>query len=222
MLRGNIWNDGFNGTILLQYIKSHNRTIWYDYAKRNPDISETDVYKFATLFAQQYAIEKVLAPRIANYRRQLVRDVSFPPIFPGLSRKFCPVTMVGISRGFGNTTHNDSCVNGVTETIFWANKKVKSTSNEPVLFMITTARLCLDIGARPCMLFLKGNEMHGTVPTRNPHTSIGTVLITKRRCVQGKQKFQKHDITNMLTGSEVNYDTANRCSVQPNDTIMCK
>ena len=114
------------------------------------------------------------------------------------------MTMTGISFNFSNTTHNDSCVNGVTETIMWSNKNMKSTKGEPIVFACTTARICYDIGHRPVILFQKGNEMHGTCVNRGSSKTRGMVLITKRGTVQGKQRYMKGKITDLRVSSSFN------------------
>ena len=62
---------------------------------------------------------------------------------------------------------------GVTETIVCANSHVRGAR-----FAIKSTETVFDIGKQPCILFLKGNEMHGTVTTT---TGVGMVLISKQQ-----------------------------------------
>ena len=199
MMRGMIWNDGFGGYMSLT--KGWRGKSWYDYFKRNPQINDKDAYDFARFYVELYEVEKQIVPPIAKYRRLLAGGVKLPSIFPGVPRNMCPVTMAGISYGFGNSTHNDSCVNGITETICWCNRNLKGDNGTPLMFACTTARLAYDIGTRPVVLFQKGNEMHGTCVTNATHKSRGMVLISKRRTLRGKQRFIRNDVTDLRVSS---------------------
>ena len=137
--------------------------------KRRPG---SDSSRFCLPYVGMYAAECSIVPAVADRRQKLHSAAILPSAFPGLPAELMPATQVGISLDFSTTTHADSCIKGVTESIMWANTGIRGAR-----FAITSIRTAFDIGQQPCMLFLKGNEMHGTVPGTK---GIGLVLISKR------------------------------------------
>jgi hypothetical protein len=171
-MNGTIWNDGLQTYTIP-------RTKWggmcfTQYVRRRPG---SDLTAFALPYVGMYAVERAVVPAIAQARLRLLVDAQLPSAFPGLPREAMPATMVGISDNFAVKTHVDSCVSSVTETILWANRDVPNAR-----FAVTSVQIAFDIGARPCILFQCGREMHGTVP--GTQGSCGLVLISKRMTLQ--------------------------------------
>ena len=128
-------------------------------------------------YTSMYAVERAVVPAVAAARRTLLRTAGLPCAFPRVPCDMMPATQVGISEHFAVKTHADSCISCVTESIFWANRGVRNGR-----FAVTSLEIAFDIGTQPCMLFQKGNEMHGTVP--GARGSCGLVLISKRNTLQ--------------------------------------
>ena len=169
---GTIWNDGLQTYSVPK--KAWGGMYFTQYFKRRPG---SDLTKFALPYTGMYAIESAVVPAIARQRLQLLSDSKLPCAFPGIPCPMMPATQVGISEHFAVKTHADSCVNCVTESIFWANHNVRNGR-----FAVTSLEIAFDIGTQPVMLFQKGNEMHGTVP--GARGSCGLVLISKRNTLQ--------------------------------------
>ena len=144
------------------------------YMRRRPT---SDLTFFALPYVSMYALEQSVVPNIARARLQHARHSQLPPAFPGIPVALMPATQVGISVDFGVKTHADSCIDDVTETIFWGNYSISKCR-----FTVTSFRLTFDIGFEPCMLFQKGNEVHGTVP--GCRGSVGLVLISKKNTIR--------------------------------------
>lgn len=171
-MEGTIWNDG------LQTFTAPNKRwgglYFTQYFKRRP---ESDLTRFALPYTGMYAVERAVVPAIAQQRLRLIAETRLPCALPGVPCSIMPATQVGISENFAVKTHADSCVNCVTESIFWANHGIRNAR-----FAVTSLEIAFNIGAQPCMLFQKGNEMHGTVP--GARGSCGLVLISKRNTLQ--------------------------------------
>ena len=169
---GTIWNDGLQTFTVPK--REWGGMYFTQYFKRRPG---SDLARFALPYTGMYAIERAVVPAIAQQRLRLLEESRLPCAFPGIPCALMPATQVGISEHFAVKTHADSCVNCVTESIFWANHGVRNGR-----FAVTSLEIAFDIGAQPCMLFQKGNEMHGTVP--GARGSCGLVLISKRNTLQ--------------------------------------
>ena len=169
---GTIWNDGLQTYSVPK--KAWGGMYFTQYFKRQPG---SDATKFALPYTGMYAIERAVVPTIAEQRLRLLSDSKLPCAFPGIPCAMMPATQVGISENFSVKTHADSCVNCITESIFWANHNVRNGR-----FAVTSLEIAFDIGTQPVMLFQKGNEMHGTVP--GARGSCGLVLISKRNTLQ--------------------------------------
>mgnify|MGYP006077826333 CR=1 FL=1 len=183
---GTIWNEG---------LQTYNGLIWgkafTQYTRRAPASSPA---AFSLPFVGMYAAERAVVPAIADVRLKLLKEARLPCAFKGMPCAWMPATQVGISEDFAVTTHADSCVAGVTESIFWANRNVPNAR-----FAVTSCEVAFDIGKQPCLLFMKGNEMHGTVPGASG--SCGLVLISKRNTLQRYDKGGYTDLTNVRPGA---------------------
>ncbi len=171
-MTGTIWNDGLQTYTVPS--AAWGGMYFTQYFRRRPG---SDLTRFALPYVGIYNVEAAVVPAIADARRTLLTSARLPCAFPGLPCHLMPATQVGISEDFSVKTHADSCISAVTETIFWANRGVRGAR-----FAVTSLEICFDIGTRPCILFQKGNEMHGTVP--GPRGSCGLVLISKRNTLQ--------------------------------------
>jgi len=178
-MAGTIWNDGLQ--TYTSATPGWQGKYFTQYFKRKPS---SNIVKFALPFVGMYAVESVVVPAIAEERYRLHRKSQLPSALSGVPSYWMPATQVGISSDFSVKTHADSCIAGVTETIFWANQSL-----ENLRFAVTTAKMQFDIGARPCVLFQRGSDEHGTVPTSG-RGSCGLVLITKRNTIY---HFRKTD-----------------------------
>lgn len=182
-MNGTIWNDGFQTYTVPN--KDWGGKYFTQFTRRRPG---SDLSLFALPYMGMYAVEQAVVPAIADARRRLHRDANLPSAFPGIPAATMPATQVGISHNFGVRTHADSCDLSITETIFWANRNIANAR-----FAVTSLEIAFDIGTRPCILFQKGNEMHGTVP--GARDSCGLVLISKRNTLQ---QFQRGTYTDRV------------------------
>lgn len=171
-MAGTIWNDGLQTYTTPS--KAWGGMYFTQYFRRKP---HSDPTTFSLPYISMYAVEEAVVPAIADARYKLLKQANLPCAFPGLPCRLMPATQVGISEHFSVKTHADSCISSVTETIFWANHNVKNAR-----FAVTSLKIAFDIGTQPCILFQKGNEMHGTVP--GTKGSCGLVLISKRNTLQ--------------------------------------
>lgn len=167
-MKGTIWNDGLQ--TYTSATPGWQGKYFTQYFKRRPG---SDVIPFALPYVGMYLTETAVVPAIAEERMRLHNNKRLPSALPGVHASLMPATQVGMSRDFSVRTHADSCVSGVTETIFWANRDLPN-----LRFAVTSAEIQFDIGRQECILFQKGNEMHGTVP--GGPGSCGLVLISKR------------------------------------------
>lgn len=190
MFCGKIYNDG-----LVTYgipNRKYGGVEWQTYAKRDPASTDEDIVSFASPYVMMTATECTMVPQIAKSRLLSAQKSQIPGAFRGLPLNLCSATQVGVSKGFGVKTHADSCVKNVTESIYWANRGLKNHR-----FAVTSCNICVDIGLRPGILFMKGDEMHGTVPPPVNSTSCGLVLISKRRCLQSFKCGHFSDMTQL-------------------------
>jgi hypothetical protein len=171
-MEGSLWNDGLQ--TYTRPSKVWGGMFFTQYHKRRP---KSDMTNFVLPYTGMYAIESAVVPAIARQRLRIISESKLPSAFPGVPHAMMPATQVGISENFSVMTHSDSCSSCVTESIFWANHNVRNGR-----FAVTSLEIAFDIGSQPCMLFQKGNEMHGTVP--GAHGSCGLVLISKRITIQ--------------------------------------
>ena len=183
---GTIWNDGLQTWTTAS--PGWQGMYFTQYFRRAPG---SDPTAFSQPYVGIYAAERAVAPAIADERLRLHRRAGLPCAFKGVPCELMPATQVGISEDFAVKTHADSCISSVTETIFWANRGVRGAR-----FAVTSAEIAFDIGARPCLLLQKGNEMHGTVP--GAKGSCGLVLISKRNTLQQFQRGAYTDRTHVL------------------------
>lgn len=184
-MQGEIWNDGLQ--TYTSATPGWQGKYFTQYFKRRP---ESDVVPFALPFVGMFAVERLVVPAIAEERLRLCTESKLPPALAGVSCALMPATQVGMSKDFSVRTHADSCVSGVTETIFWANRNLPN-----LRFAVTSVGIQFDIGQKECILFQKGNEMHGTVPGNTG--SCGLVLISKRNTLY---HFKENDMfTNRTT-----------------------
>lgn len=182
-MKGTIWNDGLQ--TYTSATPGWGGMYFTHYFRRQPGSS---VVRFALPYVSMYDTERLVVPAIADKRLELAKEAGVPSAFKGMPLEWMPATQVGISHDFSVKTHADSCIAGVTESIFWANRALKS-----LRFAVTSCRVHFDIGKRPCMLFMKGNEMHGTVP--GGKGSCGLVLISKRNTLQQFEPGAYTDLT---------------------------
>lgn len=187
-MKGTIWNDGLQ--TYTSATPGWQGKYFTQYFRRRP---ASDPVPFALPYVGMYAVEKLVVPAIAEERLRLCEASRLPPALSGVPCALMPATQVGISRDFSVRTHADSCVSGVTETIFWANRSLPN-----LRFAVTSVQLQFDIGKKECILFQKGNEMHGTVP--GGLGSCGLVLISKRNTLY---HFRKNDIFTNRTAADV-------------------
>jgi hypothetical protein len=190
MFCGKLYNDG-----LVTYgipNRKYGGVEWQTYAKRDPASTDDDIVKFASPYVMMTATECNAVPQIAKNRLLSAQKAGIPGPFRGLPLPLCAATQVGVSKGFGVKTHADSCVKNVTESIYWANRGLTNHR-----FAVTSCNICIDIGLRPGILFMKGDEMHGTVPPPNGSASCGLVLISKRRCLQSFKRGHFSDMTQL-------------------------
>ena len=169
---GTIWNDGLQ--TYTSATPGWQGMYFTQYFRRLPGSNPT---LFSLPYVGIYAVEQTVVPAVADARLTMLRDAKLPSAFVGIPGDLMPATQVGMSEHFSVKTHGDSCISAVTETIFWANHNVKNGR-----FAVTSIEIAFDIGTRPCVLFQKGNEAHGTVP--GTHGSCGLVLISKRNTLQ--------------------------------------
>ena len=131
------------------------------------------------------ALEQALLPEIAAWRLELARVKELRGVDLGLPLELCAASCVGMSLGFAVRTHRDSCVAGMSETMFWPHRNETTSEGETLCFTVTEARLCFDIGTRPALLFTPGQLWHGTVPHEGTSKAVGLALISKRRDLLG-------------------------------------
>ena len=190
MFCGKIYNDG-----LVTYgipNRKYGGVEWQTYAKRDPESTDDDIVTFASPYVMMTAAEYNAVPQIAKNRLLSAQKARIPGPFRGLPLSLCAATQVGVSIGFGVKTHADSCVKNVTESIYWANRGLKNHR-----FAVTSCNICIDIGLRPGILFMKGDERHGTVPPPPGSTSCGLCLISKGRCLQSFKRGHFSDMTRL-------------------------
>lgn len=184
-MKGTIWNDGLQ--TYTSATPGWQGKYFTQYFRRRP---ESNIVPFALPYVGMYAAEKLVVPSIGEERLRLCTESKLPCALAGVGCDLMPATQVGISQDFSVRTHADSCVSGVTETIFWANKNLPN-----LRFAVTSVKIQFDIGKQECILFQKGNEMHGTVPGGSG--SCGLVLISKRNTLY---HFRKNDTFTNRTG----------------------
>lgn len=190
-MNGTIWNDGLQTWTTAT--PGWQGMYFTQYFRRRPGTSPVE---FAHPYVGMYATERLVVPAVARLRLKMsqrrddraTKVGPLPSAFKALPLKWMPATQVGISDNFSVKTHNDSCIAGVTESIFWANRNLKR-----LRFAVTSCDVMFDIGKQPCLLFMKGNEMHGTVPGGTG--SCGLVLISKRNTLQQFEQGAYTDLT---------------------------
>ena len=187
-MKGTIWNDGLQTWTTAT--PGWQGQYFTQYFRRRPG---TSVVPFAHPYVAIYAHEKAIVPAVAKRRLKLSADAKLPCAFRGLARSWMPATQVGMSEDFSVKVHNDSCIAGVTESIFWANRGL---DKQRLRFAVTSCRVQFNIGTQPCLLFMKGNEAHGTVP--GGKGSCGLVLISKRNTLQQFEPGGFTDLTRAI------------------------
>lgn len=149
-MKGTMWNDGLQ--TYTSATPGWQGKYFTQYFRRRPG---SDIVAFALPYVGMYATEKLVVPAIAEERLRLCEKSQLPCALTGVPCHLMAATQVGISQDFSVKTHADSCVSGVTETIFWANRNLPN-----LRFAVTSVEIQFDIGKQECILFQKNFATH--------------------------------------------------------------
>jgi len=176
---GKNWMDGQ----IKYYLGRHNGRVsgtTIAYQPRNPDAFKDKeflhnlVYSYCAL----YELEKRYAPAVAKWRLELAQDATKVPAIPGVPLDRHPATGCGASLDFASAIHNDSGMDGLTETIFW-NTPAKGQKQ---YFVSPQIGFVFDLTKHNAVILQPPKIPHGTLNSGN-HNGYGYVNITKQNLV---------------------------------------
>lgn len=171
------WNalDGF-----IRYLSSKYGNNIFTFHPRNAE-AQFDLkflYNLMYSYSAIYALEKRWAPAIAQYRLDKAKKVNKVSSIPPLPLEILPATSLGVSLNFASSLHDDSGVQGITETIAWE----KVEKGKESYFVNDEAKMYFDIGSDNCFILIPPKIAHGTVNT-GEHNGLGFVIITKQNLI---------------------------------------
>jgi hypothetical protein len=143
-------------------------------AYQDKDFMFNLVYSYCAL----YELEKRYAPAVAKWRLQLAEEAGKVPAIPGVPLNRHPATGMGASLDFASAIHNDSGMDGLSETIFW----IKPAEGQKQYFVSPTLGLFFDLTKHNCIILQPPKIPHGTINSGN-HRGYGFVNITKQNLI---------------------------------------
>jgi hypothetical protein len=136
------------------------------------------MYNFVYSYCALYELEKRYAPAVAKWRLQLAEEAGKVSAIPGVPLSRHPATGMGASLDFASAIHNDSGMDGLSETIFW----IKPATGEKQYFVSPTLGLFFDLTKHNCIILQPPKIPHGTINSGN-HKGYGFVNITKKNLI---------------------------------------
>lgn len=150
------------------------------YQPRSPTAYQDEEFMFnlAYSYCALYELEKRYAPAIAKWRLELAEECGKVSAIPGIPLDRHPATGMGASLDFASAIHNDSGMNGLSETIIWT----KPASGQKQYFVSPTLGLFFDLTKHKAIILQPPKIPHGTINSGN-HRGYGFVNITKQNLV---------------------------------------
>jgi hypothetical protein len=217
-LHGQTMGRPHNALRLIEMDGIHQLRYAYGYGYHSRDTAASKDLVFlesqARLYCGMSCLEAEHVPVISDYRNALSKRVTgFQGIFPGIGKHLCPASSIGASQGYVCDAHNDSCIKGLTESIFWtAPKGSRLPDGEQWTFANVEAGLLFDLqdGARSggSCIYIPGSVMHNSMPTRceghTMHAGMGFVLVTKNSALgTAAQKWFKANPLKLLSPTKI-------------------
>ena len=177
---GKNWMDGQ----IKYYLSKHPSGISYGttiaYQPRSPTAYQDKDFMFNLVYSYcaLYELEKRYAPAVAKWRLQLAEEAGKVPAIPGVPLNRHPATGMGASLDFASAIHNDSGMDGLSETIFW----IKPAEGQKQYFVSPTLGLFFDLTKHNCIILQPPRIPHGTINSGN-HRGYGFVNITKQNLI---------------------------------------
>ena len=175
---GKNWMDG-----QIKYFKGGTGDVTgtiISYQPRKPEAYDDEEFLYNLVFSycSLYELEKRYAPAVAKWRLELAQDAHKVPAIPGVPLDRHPATGCGASLNFASAIHNDSGMNGLTETIFW---NTPSKGNKQY-FVSPQIGCVFDLTKHNAVILQPPKIPHGTLNSGN-HQAYGYVNITKQNLV---------------------------------------
>jgi hypothetical protein len=150
------------------------------YQPRSPTAYQDNefMYNLVYSYCALYELEKRYAPAVARWRLELAEEANKSPAIPGVPLNRHPATGMGASLDFASAIHNDSGMDGLSETIFW-NKPEKGQKQ---YFVSPTLGFVFDLTKHNAIILQPPKIPHGTVNSGN-HRGYGFVNITKKNLI---------------------------------------
>jgi hypothetical protein len=150
------------------------------YQPRKPEAFQDEDFLFNLVYSycSLYELEKRYAPAVAKWRLELAEDAGKVPAIPGIPLDRHPATGCGASLNFASAIHNDSGMDGLTETIFWN----KATKGNKQMFVSPQIKCVFDLTKHNAIILQPPKIPHGTINSGN-HQGYGYVNITKQNLV---------------------------------------
>lgn len=150
-------------------------------------------HAMTTTFSGLQALERRHVPAVYAERVRLAKQAHFGGIVPGLPLEDLAGTFVGITLDFACQPHNDSSVDGTTETICWH----RHPDDPEFGFTILEYNLTFMIEGASC-LYMMGNIWHGTPPDAAStksflHNSLGLVLMSKKALLANTDNMRREN-----------------------------
>jgi hypothetical protein len=148
--------------------------------KANED--EDFLYNLVYSYCALQELENRYCPAIAAARQRIAEKANYVGSLPNVPLSRCSATGLGASKDFASSLHNDSGIEGLTETIFWN----KCDEGKKQLFVCPTLKLCFNLHDNNAIIFQPPKIPHGTADTGN-HGGYGFVNITKQGVITTTQ-----------------------------------
>jgi hypothetical protein len=153
--------------------------------------------RIVRLMTSMQRLERVLNPVAYARRLEAARTTGFGGMVDGVPISDLAATQVGFSVGFACNGHKDSCLQGISESIFWEWPDTpETTPPHTYSFVNYEAGVLFAISARRhCLMFQDGRCVHGSLPKNaihaqawssrgtTYHNGVGAVLVTKSRTI---------------------------------------
>jgi hypothetical protein len=150
------------------------------YHPRDPEAMEDEdfLYYLVYSFCALYELEKRYCPDVANYRYDLAKNAGFVGALPNVPLERHCATSVGGSLDFASAIHNDSGMEGLSETIIWTTPEKPNKQ----YFISPTLRMVFDLSTENAVILQPPKVPHSTAST-GEHKAYGFVNITKANLV---------------------------------------
>ena len=137
----------------------------------NADTLDEEMGVLASHFSGMQSLERRHIPALSDERAHLVENVNAPT----LVGENVVATTGSITKGYGCLPHKDK-LSLLVESIAFHNPPLHRLKWK---FALPCAKVMVDLGGAPGMLYVPAKEYHATLPCGEDHIGLGSAIFTK-------------------------------------------